>query len=273
MSPRTTLRPFVVVAGIGAAVFAVHCSSSDSGSSGASCVFNDADPTTIRRLTTEQQSLVTQTSDRVKAALSGAEWRYLFKLRYAFFSRAAVEADPVVVKALTVVAQSTPACTGTTTSGSTVDKCDRFVNVGRCWTGYPVNSATIPCFTWSMMIANSAGCGVTTSPAATYVDAEAWDDAQDGRETDDCSAPCIAGGGCSHGVCKCAAEESPCAGGCARTKSDVVNCGGCGHVCGAGIACVEGVCGGAADAGADGGGVETDAGDDGGADAASDGGN
>lgn len=250
MSPRTSLRPLVVLAGIGAAISAAHCSSSESGPSGSSCAFSDADPTTIRRLTAEQQSLVTQATDRTKAALTPAEWRYLFKLRYAFFPRAAVETDPVVVKALATIAQATPSCAAGAKTSS-VDACDRFVNVARCWSGSHVNSATVPCFTWSMMVANNAGCGVSTAPAAAPVDGEAWDDSQDGKETEDCEAPCIAGGGCSHGTCKCAADEAPCAGGCARTKSDESNCGGCGLACSAGIACIEGVCGGAVDAGLD----------------------
>lgn len=252
MSPRTSLRPLLVLAGIGAAISAAHCSSSESGPSGPSCVFSEADPTTIRRLTAEQQNVVTQASGRTKAGLSAAEWRYLFKLRYAFFPRAAVESDPVVVKALGAMAQGAPSCTaGATTSANSFDACDRFVNASRCWNGSPVNAAVVPCFTWSMMVANNAGCGVSTAPAAAPVDGEAWDDSQDGRETDDCEAPCIAGGGCSHGTCKCAADEAPCAGGCARTKSDEANCGGCGLVCAAGVSCVEGACGGPVDAGSD----------------------
>ncbi len=248
MSHRTALRTLGVSVAIGAAISALHCSSSDSDSS--SC--SDADPTTIRHLTAEQQTLATRASDRTKAALSAAEWRYLFKLRYARFPRAAVEADPVVVKALAAIAQDTPACaTGTTTGPNAVDLCDRFVNVDRCWTSSPVTAATVQCFMWSMMVASSAGCSAPTSPTTAHVDAQAWDDSQDGRETDNCEAPCIAGGGCAAGVCKCPADEAPCAGGCGRRKSDVVNCGLCGNACAAGTACVEGVCGGAADAGAD----------------------
>jgi hypothetical protein len=215
-------------------------------------VLGGADPGTIRRLTDEQKALVTRASDRTKAALSGPEWRYLFKLRYARFPRAAVETDPVVVKALAAISQETPSCaTGTTTHGSTADVCERFANVDRCWTNSPVAAATVPCFTWSMMVAASAACGVPTSPAAAHVDAQAWDDAQDGQESGGCEAPCIAGGGCNGGTCKCTADESPCAGGCGRKKSDVVNCGACGTTCAAGVSCIEGVCGGAADAGAD----------------------
>ncbi|WP_146651515.1 hypothetical protein [Labilithrix luteola] len=257
MSPRTSLRSLLVLAGIGAAISAVHCSSSDSGSSGPSCVFSDADPTTIRHLTAEQQTLVTRASDRAKAALSASEWRYLFKLRYAFFPGATVQTDPVVVKALSAIAQDTPSCAkgaaSTTSSTNSVDVCDRFANAGRCWNNSPVAASTVPCFTWSMMVAASLGCNVPTSTAssATYVDSEAWDDAQDGRETNDCEFPCIAGGGCSHGVCKCTADEAPCPGGCARTKSDASHCGGCGIACAAGTPCVEGVCGGPADAGSD----------------------
>ncbi|MEO7096509.1 MAG: hypothetical protein ABI175_24840 [Polyangiales bacterium] len=33
-------------------------------------------------MTSDQESLVTRASGRTKAALSAAEWRYLFKLRY-----------------------------------------------------------------------------------------------------------------------------------------------------------------------------------------------
>jgi hypothetical protein len=252
MSPRTSLRPLLVSAGIGAVISAIHCSSSDSGSSGPSCAFSDADPTTIRHLTAEQQTLVTRASDRTKAALSAAEWRYLFKLRYALFPRATVETDPVVTKALAAIAQDTPACaTGATTSPASADVCERFVNVGQCWSHSPFAAATVPCFTWSMMVAGSAGCSAPASGTPAYVDGQAWDDAQDGRETDDCEAPCIAGGGCSHGTCKCAADEAPCAGGCGRMKSDVSNCGHCGIACGADTPCIEGVCGGAADAGSD----------------------
>jgi hypothetical protein len=271
MSLRKLSRPLLVLAGVATTISAVHCSSSDSGSSHSSCALSDADPTLIRSLTTEQKTLVTQASDRTKAALSAPEWRYLFKLRYAFFPRAAVETDPVVVKALATIAQATPSCaTGATASAHSIDACDRFANVGKCWTKSPVNATTVPCFTWAMMVASSAGCPAPTSAATAHVDGEAWDDAQDGHETDDCEAPCIAGGGCAHGTCKCAADEAPCPGGCGRTKSDVANCGHCGVVCGAGVACVEGVCGGAGetDAGADAAATETDAG----ADAASDGG-
>jgi hypothetical protein len=246
MSLRTS---FLVLGGVFTAISAVHCSSSDSGSSHPPCALDGADPTLIHRLTPEQQNLVTQASDRTKAALSAAEWRYLFKLRYAFFPRAAVETDPVVVKALAAIAPGTPSCK----TASSIDACDRFANVGRCWSISPINATTVSCFTWAMMVASSAGCPVPTSPAAAHVDAEAWDDAQDGHETADCEAPCIAGGGCAHGTCKCAADESPCPGGCGRTKSDVANCGHCGVVCAAGVACVEGVCGGA---------TETDAGSD-----------
>jgi hypothetical protein len=249
MSPRTSLRPLIVLTGIGAAISAVHCSSSDSKPTGSSCAFSNADPTTIRQLTADQQALVTRVSDHTKAALSAAEWRYLFKLRYAFFPRATVETDPVVVKALAAIAQATPSCAATNTGSA--DACDRFANVGRCWNHSPVNAATVPCLTWSMMVAGHAGCSMPTSAATAPVDSQAWDDAQDGKDTDDCEAPCFAGGGCSHGVCKCAADEAPCAGGCGRTKSDVANCGGCGNVCGASTPCVEGVCGGSADAGSD----------------------
>lgn len=252
MSLRTSLRTLLVLTAIGAAISALQCSSSDSGSSGPSCVLTDADPATIRHLTAEQQALVTRASDRTKAALSVAEWRYLFKLRYARFPRAAVEADPVVVKALAAIAQDTPSCaTGATTRLNAADVCERFVNVGRCWANSPVAAATITCFTWSMMVAGSAACGVPTASTATHVDGQAWDDAQDGREAQGCEAPCIAGGGCSGGTCKCAADEAPCAGGCGRRKSDVVNCGGCGIACAAGTPCIEGVCGGTADAGSD----------------------
>lgn len=251
MSPRTSLRSLLVLAGIGAAISAVHCSSSD-GESGPSCAFSDADPTNIRHLTADQQALVTRAADRTKAALSAAEWRYLFKLRYAFFPGTTVQTDPVVVKALTAIAQDTPSCgTSGTSSTKSVDVCERFANVGQCWTNSPVAASTIPCFMWSMMVAGSHGCSMPTSSSGTYVDSEAWDDAQDGRETADCEFPCIAGGSCTHGVCKCAADEAPCPGGCARTKSDVSHCGGCGNACAAGVACVEGVCGGTADAGSD----------------------
>jgi hypothetical protein len=240
------------LAAIGAGISALHCSSSDSGSSGSSCAFSDADPTTIRHLTAEQQTLVTSASDRTKAALSAAEWRYLFKLRYARFPRAAVETDPVVVKALAAIAQDTPSCArAATTPPSSVDVCERFANAGQCWTSSPVAAATVPCFMWSMMVAGSAACAVPSAPAATHVDAQAWDDAQDGREAEGCEAPCIAGGGCFGGICKCPEDEAPCAGGCGRRKSDVVNCGVCGIACTAGTPCVEGVCGGTADAGAD----------------------
>lgn len=260
----SSVRTLLVLAATGAAIFAVHCSSSDSGSS--SCVGN-GDAATIRQLTAEQQTLVKRAGDRTKAALSGPEWRYLFKLRYARFTRVAVETDPVVVKALAAIAQDTPSCaTGRATS---TDVCERFVNVNRCWTGNPIAASTVPCFMWAMMVAGSAGCVVPTSPAAVHVDAQAWDDAQDGKETADCEAPCIAGGGCAKGTCRCAADEAPCEGGCGRKKSDVVNCGVCGTTCPAGIACVEGACGGAADAGSD---ASSDAGPDADSDAATDGG-
>jgi len=252
----------LVLAAMGAAVSAVHCSSSDDGS-GSTCVLANANPTSIRRLTAEQQTLVTQASDRMKGALSAVEWRYLFKLRYVRLPRATVETDPVVVKALTAVAQGTPSCATGATTTSGVDACDRFVNVARCWDNSSVSSATIPCFAWSMMVAGGTGCGVPASPAAAPVDAQAWDDSQDGRETGGCEAPCIAGGGCSNGTCKCASGEEACAGGCAREKSDIYNCGGCGIACPAGTPCVESTCGGPADA---------DAGTDSGTADASDGG-
>jgi hypothetical protein len=254
MSSFPSLRTLLVLGAVGAAVFALHCSSDDdNGSTASSCAFTDADPTSVRRLTAEQQALVTRASDRAKAALSPVEWRYLFKLRYAFFPRAVVETDPVVVKALTAIAQDAPSCA--TTGPKAAEACERFVNVGRCWAGSPIAEATVPCFTWPMMVAGGAACGVPTSPAANHVDAQAWEDSQDGRETDTCGAPCIAGGGCASGTCKCSGDEAPCPGGCARTKTDVVNCGACGRACAAGVSCVEGVCGGTADAGS------TDAGD------------
>lgn len=215
------------------------------------------------RLTPDQRALVTRATDRTKAALSGAEWRYLFKLRYERFPRASVEADPVVAKALATINQDTPSCAaGATTRSASVDVCNRFVNVDLCWKSNPVAASTVPCFVWSMIVAGSATCGLA-APGAAHVDAQAWDDAQDGRETEGCEAPCIAGGSCASGTCKCPADEAACPGGCGRQKSDVVNCGGCGITCAAGTACVEGVCGGAADAGAD-------AASDAGADAAGD---
>lgn len=241
-------RPLLVLAGIGATVFAVHCSSSDSGSSAPSCTAND--PTTIRHLTADQKTLVTQAGDRTKAALSAAEWRYLFKLRYAMFPRDAVETDPVVVKALATITQGTAACGGVTT---TADTCERFSHAEKCWNDSPVSSATVPCFMWSMIVATSFGCTAPTAGAADHVDPQAWDDSQDGIETTDCEAPCIAGGGCSHGACKCPADEAPCPGGCGRLKTDEKNCGRCEVACGAGVSCVEGACGGSADAGTDGG--------------------
>ena len=73
MSPRTSLRSLLVLVAIGAGIGAVHCSSSDSGMSGPSCAFTNADPVTIRHLTAEQQTLVTRASARTKGALSGAE--------------------------------------------------------------------------------------------------------------------------------------------------------------------------------------------------------
>ena len=248
MSHRTSLRALFGLAAIGTAIFAVHCSSSDSGTPAASC--SDADPTSIRQLTVDQKTLVTQTADHAKAALSPAEWRYLFKLRYAKLSRAVVETDPVVVKALATIAKDTSSCsTGATAHPASFDPCERFVNVDKCWNDSPFAAATVPCFVWSMMVAGSDACAVPSAPSTNHVDAQAWDDSQDGRETADCEAPCFAGGGCSAGACRCAADEAACVGGCGRTTSDVLNCGACGVACAAGTACVEGVCGGTPDAG------------------------
>jgi hypothetical protein len=201
MSPRTSLRTLLALAAIGGAIFAVHCSS-DTTNSPSSCAFSDTNPSPIRHLTSDQQALLSRASDHAKSALSAAEWRYLFKLRYQRFPRAAVETDPVVIKALTAIAQEKPSCTAGATAPKSADLCERFVNADRCWTDFPVAASTVTCFMWSMMVAGGAGCPVpsASSAAALHVDAQAWDDAQDGHETADCEAPCIAGGGCTKGA-------------------------------------------------------------------------